>query len=512
MSDNTGRAGENTKSARLAGLLQERGFPNADFERHFTIIDPITGKRVQRKPDVVFSNGGTHIISAKDGEHLERESIATAIQYLRELSSSVSLGEVFAVTYPRKGEKYHLHVLPSGGRQEISLVLEDLEEVANAIVQTVEGRIAQIEQKQEPVQDEAGRLLRYTATELADSLKGVPDRELEEIFGGHDFFHSALANVLKGDEREAALRLGAAYLFVNQILFYVLLSQEARRAGNEKLYPGIDMSDRSSPEQLRDKYFAIVRQKDYEPIYGSDVARFFDESKIGNSLAGLVDTIVELAPKLTVPDLVGQIFQNLIPLKIRKPLGAHYTNPNAAALLALLAISNSRATVIDPACGSGTLLVASYRQKARLANSAEVALLHKAFMEKDLTGVDAMAFSSHLAAVNLALQQPLLETDFVRIGRADSTKLRPGDVILPTGEALPEEFRQKTLEDTFSSNTPDKPVTRVPSLKKGKDHPIPLSKVDVVIMNPPLPLRITCRQSIESSLRKDSLVYPSTRS
>jgi hypothetical protein len=107
----TGRAGENTKSAHLAGLLRERGFPDADFERFFDVIDAITRKTTQRKPDVVFSNGGTHIVSAKDGEHLERESISTAIQYVRELAPVTNLGEVFALTYPSKGEKYHLHVL-----------------------------------------------------------------------------------------------------------------------------------------------------------------------------------------------------------------------------------------------------------------------------------------------------------------------------------------------------------------------------------------------------------------
>ena len=76
---------------------------------------------------------------------LERESIVTAIQYLRELSRVTNLGEVFALTYPRKGEKYHLHILPSGGKQKISLKLGSPEEVANTIVKAARGRMAEIE-------------------------------------------------------------------------------------------------------------------------------------------------------------------------------------------------------------------------------------------------------------------------------------------------------------------------------------------------------------------------------
>jgi NADPH-dependent glutamate synthase beta subunit-like oxidoreductase len=86
------------KNSRLADLIRERGF-NAEYEYIYDVTDAITKERVQRKPDVVFWDGGTHLVSAKDGEQQERESIATAIQYLRDLSSITQVGEVFALTY-----------------------------------------------------------------------------------------------------------------------------------------------------------------------------------------------------------------------------------------------------------------------------------------------------------------------------------------------------------------------------------------------------------------------------
>ena len=486
MPKSSGRPGENTTSARLAALLRERGFPSADFERIFTIHDSTTHKPLQRKPDIVFTDGGTHIVSAKQGERLEREALSTATRYLRDLAPVTQLGEVFAVTYPNAGEKFHLHALPLGGHDEISVVLDSLEEVADAIVRAVQGRIAEIAGRAESPIAEVGRILRYSADDIAASLTGVPDTDLEEIFGGHEFFHSTLATILKGKERHHSLRLGTAYLFVNQLLFYVLLSKAAQQAGDSELYPPIASEDASVPARLRDGYFSRVRARDYEPIYGPDVARHLHSAEVGHSVGQLVDTLTTLAPKLSVPDLVGQVFQNLIPLKVRKPMGAHYTNPNSARLLANLAIDDAHSSVMDPACGSGTLLVASYKRKRELARGEEAKVLHRKFIEKEITGIDAMAFSCHLASVNLALQQPLLDTDYVRIGRVDSTTLLPGVPVQPSGKSLPQKLLQRKIYDPPgpSERTGTSHQT-IPVMKKGLERPFMVNKVDVVIMNPP---------------------------
>lgn len=381
-----------------------------------------------------------------------------------------------------------------------------MEEVAEIIDQTVKGRISEIESKQEPVHYEMGRILRYSSIELSQVIKGVPEEDLEEIFGGHDFFHSALESLLKEKEKSSALHLGVAYLFINQILFYILLSNTAKMQGTPEIYPEIKNEDKNSPIKLRDNYFLKVRLKDYEPIYGPDVAQHFNEDTVGNFLIQLIDMLIELSPKLTVPDLVGQIFQNLIPFKIRKPLGAHFTNPKTAQLLAHLSIDDSDTTVLDPACGSGTLLVAAYKRKMELSPTDNLSRLHKRFIENEITGIDAMAFSSHLAAVNLALQQPLTDTDFVRIGRSDSTKLKPGDIIEPTGGSMPDAFLQTQLTGKASKKT--KSQSRVPSMKAGKLRSIQLSKVNLVIMNPPF----TSQNNLSKEYRillKRRFVYPS---
>ncbi len=500
--DNIGEAGENTQTVELVNLLRRKGFSDASFEHIFKILDPITRKQTTRKPDVVFSNGGVNLISAKIGEDLERKAVSSAYSYLRELASVTSISEVFAVTYPKKKEKcYHLHVLPIGEREEISLVFTSMESLATSIAHVVNGRIAFLEGEQETTEHEARRILQYTAYELADSLSEIPVENLETVFGGHDFFRSVFQKSLKADERERALRIGTAFLFINQILFYILLSQSAKKSANPEVYPEIQQLDKSDPAVLQEKYFDKVRAKDYEPIYGHVLTQYFNSSKVGVQLSELIDTITVLLSKLQVSELVGQIFQSLIPFQIRKPLGAHYTNPNAAQLLASVAIKSFEDNVIDPSCGSGTLLVAAYKQKAKIAPKINPDILHKQFLEKDITGIDAMAFSSHLAAVNLALQQPLMETDYVRIGTEDSTRHRPGDIIQPTSDRWTDELTQAKISHQFSEKNENSQIIRIPSLNKSKAKPIELKQADVVLMNPPFTSQNNLSKDYKDSLK-----------
>ena len=110
-----------------------------------------------------------------------------------------------------------------------------------------------------------------------------------------------------------------------------------------------------------------------------------------------------MRPEAFSSDFLGSMFHNVIPLVVRKPLAAYYTNPAAAALLASLTIEKPNDSVADFACGSGTLLIAAYDRKAKLLNKKINQKDHEKFIGKQLTGIDVMAFAAHLAAVQLAL-------------------------------------------------------------------------------------------------------------
>jgi len=191
-----GKEAENFWNQKLVEELHRIGFPSAGFERIFAVRKE--GKEVQSKPDISLTNGGIHIVSAKFGTRRELEAYKSADEYKEILGPTLArlgqkLGEVFAVTYrATKTEKFHLHVLPRGAHAEISLTLDSLPEVAQHIKRTIEGLREELKWREEPVLEEARRLLRWGAEDLAASIKGITLAELEAIFGGHDFFHSVL--------------------------------------------------------------------------------------------------------------------------------------------------------------------------------------------------------------------------------------------------------------------------------------------------------------------------------
>jgi hypothetical protein len=500
-----GKKGEDTWTSDLAEELRKQGLGATAFPM-FHIHEG--GHRTLSKPDIEITNGGVSVGSAKIGENALIKALSTAQEYNVKLQRAeelrtAGLREVFAITYPAaKGERFHLIVLPRPWRtRTLTYAVDGLRELAESIVGVVRGQEAKL--KEIPLSEEAPRLLYFGARELADTIKGVRQEELEEVFGGHDFFQAVLATKLVGKERGETLRLGAAFLFVNQIFFYVLLSREGQEHGKGGDFPPIAEDDMGNPEKLNGVYFKKVHDKNYEPIYGTIVAPFFKGPKAQEACADVVRSIVALAPGIGKRDLAGQVFQTLIPASIRKPLGAHYTNPRAAELLAGLSIDRYDARVIDPACGSGTLLVAAYHRKMLIGISQgrKPEVLHKAFVEREVTGLDAMAFAAHLAAVNLALQQPLTETEHVRIATTDSTLLRPNTSLERVETSLPTGLRDARLDHDFS--TPRRKKARGPiQMKKGTPQGFVVGKVDTVIMNPPFTRWSTMNPDYRDGMRK----------
>lgn len=489
-----GIPGENTDTALgLSREIEATGLSPTPFPQfHFP---PGSAKR-RAEPDLEIVNGGHHFVSAKKGENQFPAAFATAVDYALTVPHAVELkgkrvGEFFAVTYPKAPEeKFHVMVVTRFGHHGPLTFspLDSVGEVARLIKSVIDGQFDEYSRSLEPAGAAARRLLYWGAESLGRAIRHVSDEELESIFGGRDFFRSVLSTSLKGEKRQEALRIGPAFLFVNQVFFYMLLSQANTKAGR-KQYPPIADADRQFPSKLDELYFSRVRDIDYKPIYGIHVAHFFSGKEATEACGDIIGALDGLVPALDTSDLSGQVFQALIPLGIRKPLGAHYTNPNAAALLASLAVEEPRSVVFDPACGSGTLLVAAYRRKMLLAGGAASKRLHKPFVEEELFGVDAMAFSGHLAAVNLALQRPLEETDSVRIGTADSTLLRPnGEPIGATDSVVPTALRQRRLDDVARQTSPKARSRGAVGLKDHGDASqgsFSIPEVDNILMNPP---------------------------
>jgi len=322
---------------------------------------------------------------------------------------------------------------------------------------------------------------------ISASLVGVTEESLDEVFGGKSVFD----NILQYEEKKYPLkemRKGAAYLLVNQILFYHLLSR-ARPVDFEEM----EEEKIQSLAELQG-YFDKVLKIDYRPTFGFKIATKLPKEAL-DPVKETVNIVKALKPEKIQQEVLGKIFHELIPFEVRKAVAAFYTNNEAGALLANLAIQRANDKVIDLACGSGTLLVCAYQRKKELTKEGKKFTPndHVRFLESELTGVDVMPFAAHLAAVHLSLREPLYETQRVRLAVWDSTEptVRPGRTIPTISRELRKAYARPRL-DVFSNQSARSAYSEDAYIDKGSVNSegvggdaISLEPVDVVIMNPP---------------------------
>jgi type I restriction-modification system DNA methylase subunit len=329
--------------------------------------------------------------------------------------------------------------------------------------------------------DEYIRIMHDVVKELSKYLE-------EEPVHYQSLFENVVSSIAEKGGEENAARKAAAYLLLNQIVFYHVISKEGH-------VPEIDERKLKSPAQLFTEYFRQVTDTiNYHAIFDFDVASIFPE-KANQFIVDLVRNIKEIAPEEITRSLLGSIFHTLIPQKVRKPLAAYYTNPVAATLLANLAIDRFSSKVADLACGSGTLLVAAYNRKAELTGKNVNEEVHRRFIERELTGIDVMPFAAHLAVVQLGLKNPGYMTDKVRIGVWDSTLLKPHSIIEPLHAAMP--AGQRKLADYHETNMRRLRRKQGAVSGKGEGSSFVMEKFDVILMNPPF----SRKQHITKELR-----------
>jgi hypothetical protein len=310
----------------------------------------------------------------------------------------------------------------------------------------------------------------------------VLTKELEVVSKDVGIFRTIIGGELSGEEMKRAARYASGYLLLNQMVFYRILSSY-----NPEKFPIINPDSLQSPQELN-SYFDKVLDQNYAPIFSFGVASEFSHKSLG-LLREVIKAIYGLSPESITHVVLGTVFHSLIPISVRRPIAAYYTKNEAAKLLADLSIKDSNAKIIDPACGSGTLLSFSYKRKKELLETQRKfeESDHKRFVEKEITGIDIMPFAAHLSTIQLAMEAPIYETNEVRIGIYDSTRLKVGSVIPPLSYVLPEARKQRAITEFVDGIKRRDKKIEVGSIamnaKPGKE--IRIEEADVVIMNPP---------------------------
>jgi predicted RNA methylase len=331
----------------------------------------------------------------------------------------------------------------------------------------------------------------YVAREAVEELAGVlrthiltVPRMLDQaqaIVGRFDFYEALLSETIEEEEvMKTYIADIIAYLTVLYLLFIHIAS--IKKYGCTIL-PQIK-NPLQPPQNLLDSIINGIKGstliKDYsfiaEPsIYILALLKNV-EKMVSFTLARYIYAIQVLRPEHVKEELFGRIYQESIPPETRKNLGAFFTNPVAARILAYLAIEKWDDRVLDPACGSGTLLVSAYEAKMEkaLAQGIDRIKAHELFVKGHIVGIDIMQFAKSLTSVNLALQE---------VEASIEPAVLWGDGI----EKMVSAIKTDADDPPQQASLYDYIVKR--DQEKYLEYLLPREGFDVVIMNPPFTRR-----------------------
>ena len=260
----------------------------------------------------------------------------------------------------------------------------------------------------------------------------------------------------------------------------------------------------SNPKEVLEIAWESILEKDYAPVFRPALA-VLTALPEGKAINAAICDVAECANRVadSLSDLgydhAGPLYHRI--LGSAKSDGAFYTNNLSGIMLARLAFTDNfidwsdpdavaNLRIIDPACGTGTLLMATLQTiKARVSlrhdlSKAESNALHKQLVEDVLCGLDINQHAIQLAACNMTLGAPTV--DYQRMNlvtmphgpQADGTP-RAGSLEILTAADDAQDLRamiapRRSLQTLDGAQVSD-----------SEEIGFPLHDLHVVIMNPP---------------------------
>jgi len=218
-------------------------------------------------------------------------------------------------------------------------------------------------------------------------------------------------NAQEADFDKAARQ--TAYLLINKIIFYHAL-QSKRQSQLDPLTIPDDLTKGGLLQRHLQNYFEdVLREIDYETIYSADFIdslAFPENESVVTEIKNLVKILKRYNFSKLGFDIIGHIFEGLIPQEERHNLGQYFTNPNIVDLILRFCLQHETDKVLDPACGAGTFLVRAYQHKKMM----NFTLSHEDILDS-LWGVDIAKFPAHLSTINLAINDLSVDKNYPNI-------------------------------------------------------------------------------------------------
>ena len=345
-----------------------------------------------------------------------------------------------------------------------------------------------------------GKPGQLVADEIADAVRRASAvLQKEELEGS---LAEALELVTEDDGGAKGVCTVAALMLCNACL----LQRRLRDKPEMKIIMRLDkVAGASNPREVLEIAWESILEKDYVPVFQPALA-VLSALREGKAIDDAIRVVAECANRVadSLSDLgydhAGPLYHRI--LGSAKSDGAYYTKNLSAIMLAHLAFTPelidwtdieavARLRIIDPACGTGTLLMAALQTiKARIAGTREMDnkdhnALHKHLVEDVLCGLDINQHGIQLAACNLTLGAPTVDYERMNLvtmphGPQVDGSPKAGSLEILTAAERNRQDLQTVLAPARSLESLD--ATQV---NESAEIRFPLHDLDVVIMNPP---------------------------
>ena len=469
---------EEFKNRALAKLLTEHGVA-ADFEQ----------RRGRKRMDVVAEVEGLRVaLEAETGYRRKAQAIKDADARLRQRLATV----VFAVCYPEDTTEDNLAeatltwtVRVKAGAPSAEWSTGDVTQLAQAVQQaprSLSGADLAAELLSTGLDAVAQRLSTPVRRALAQALD-LPATKPQGKDDRNGYFVAA---------KRGLLVVATAMLFHHRVQNYLPTQRPEGYDGEWPPAGATVCAEQTAPINAYREAWRGILAVDYRPVFETGraaLAALPADPDTGQAVASLAEVVARVSERVSGlrHDLLGRIFHRV--LDTARYDGSFYTSTAAAVLLATLALreqdldwSDPNAVaalrICDPACGTGTLLMAAAERIRDLRNAAGPAdpkdeeLLGLLLVEDVLWGYDVNLTATHMAASTLGMLSPATRFSRMNIHRA-LLGVFDGDPYLGSLDFLAGQVRLAAWPS----------VTQPVEGSQETEEPPP--PMDLVIMNPP---------------------------
>ena len=281
----------------------------------------------------------------------------------------------------------------------------------------------------------------------------------------------------------------------------------------------IEVLDSPNRQRILLQNWQRIRDVDYAPVVDPALAvlqRLPTDHHTESNLKTLIEAVLECVPRIRGLQLdhAGPLYHGL--LQTARYDGSFYTSTSAAVLLADLAIPPgwftderdwadvnklAKLKICDPACGTGTLLMAAARSIQERYLSAggienDLEMLHLSLIEDVLHGLDINRHAIHLAACMLTLTAPKIDYNKMNLYNMQHGVNAEGEVRAGSLDLLVDDASY------IPGLAPD--TTQFRTAAEGyRDAATDLTELcDLVIMNPPFTRNDIRNRSLPPEERK----------